>query len=454
MNQTVLDNKTLWDNALSEMEVLVSRANFATWFKDTFIIKINDGVAIIGVPNAFAKDWLGNKFGKIILKTLRDQDDSIRSIDFSISTIDKIKPQQIKDNRRERDGRSQELPLEDYFINKEDNLNPRYTFESFVIGSFNELAHAASQAIIKQPGIVYNPLFVYGGTGHGKTHLIQAIGNKIKEIYRDKKVFYMTSEKFVSEYVAAVQQNKANTFKEKHRKYDVLIMDDIQFISDKEKSQEELFHLFNFLYENNKQIVFSSDKHPSYIPNLEERLKSRFNQGMIVDIPKPDTESRIAILKTKADQNSIDISNDILDFLSNSIEGNIRELEGVINSIACQSQLKNKNLNINEIKDLIKNSAKPKKMVSVKDLITIVANFYNIDPDVICDKTRRKEVVRPRQITMYILREDFNTSYPTIGEKIGGRDHTTVIHSCEKIKEELKTDQLLGQQISQIRAML
>lgn len=448
-----LDSKTLWENALASIEVSVSNANFATWFKDTFIVKIDDGVVVVGVPNTFVKDWLFNKYGKTILKTLRDQTDDVRAVEFVVANIEKARNQKPKPIKREnRDGG--ELPLSDYYINKDDNLNPRYTFETFIIGSFNELAHAAAQAIIKQPGIVYNPLFIYGSTGHGKTHLIQAIGNKIKEQDKAKKVFYLTSEKFTSEYVAAVQQNKTLAFKEKYRKYDVLIMDDIQFLSDKDKTQEELFHLFNTLYDNNKQIVFSSDKHPSYIPGLEDRLKSRFNQGMIVDIPKPDTESRIAILNAKMAQNNIVLSNDILEYLAASIEGNIRELEGVINSIACQSQLKNRELNLNDVKDLIKNSAKPKKMVSIKDLIKIVADFYNINPDDICDKTRRKEVVRPRQVTMYILREDFNTSYPTIGEKLGGRDHTTVIHSCEKMKNDLKTDQLLNQQLSQIRAML
>lgn len=450
---TITDTKSLWENSLSEIELLVSKANFATWFKDTFLIKINDGEAVIGVPNTFVKDWLSNKFSKTILKALRDQNDEIKSVAFTVANIDKIRAQKEKFVKREQKD-TQELPLADYYINKDDNLNPRYTFDSFIIGSFNELAYAASQAIVRQPGIVYNPLFIYGSSGHGKTHLIQAIGNKIKEQQRDKKVFYMTSEKFASEYIAAVQSNKMTVFKDRYRKYDVLIMDDIQFLSKMEKTQEELFHLFNTLYDNNKQIVFSSDMHPNFIPGLEERLKSRFNQGMIVDIPKPDSESRVAILQTKAKQNNIHISPDICEFLSNTIDGNIRELEGVINSIACQSQLKNRELTLNDVKDLVKNSTRPKKMVSIKDLIKLVADFYNIDPDAICDKTRKKEVVRPRQITMYILREDFNTSYPTIGDKLGGRDHTTVIHSCEKIKNDLKTDQNLAQQISQIRGML
>lgn len=449
---TTFDNKTLWENTLAQIELSVSKANFTTWFKDTFVIKQESGVVFIGVPNPFVRDWLLNKFNKIILKTLRDQSGAIKSVEFVISKVNKDKQKEQKIDTRPKE--TNELPLSEYYINKEDNLNPKYTFDNFVIGSFNELAYAASQAIIKQPGIVYNPLFIYGKTGHGKTHLIQAIGNQIKHYQKEKKVFYLTSEVFATEYIQSVQNNKVDQFKQKYRKYDVLIMDDIQFFSNKEKTQEELFHLFNTLYDNNKQIIFSSDKHPNFIPGLEDRLKSRFNQGMIVDIPKPDHEARMQILNNKLTQNKIHLKDEIVDFLANSIDGNIRELEGVINSIACQSQLKNKELTLNDVKDLIKNSTKPKKMVSIKDLIKIVADFYNIDPDVICDKTRRKEVVRPRQITMYILREDFNTSYPTIGDKLGGRDHTTVIHSCEKVKNDLKNDPLLVQQLNQIRSMI
>jgi len=445
------NNKNIWEDALSQIEQEVSKANFNTWFKDTFINKVNDGVAQIGVPNSFVRDWLNNKFYKTILKNLRDVSDEIRSLEIVVSKNNTNKD--IVVNKKDEKNNN-ELPLADFYINKEDNLNPRYIFETFVIGPFNELAHAATQAIIKQPGVVYNPLFIYGNTGHGKTHLIQAAGNQIKKISQDKKVFYLTSEKFTVEYINAVQQNKVGLFKDKYRKYDVLIMDDIQFLSGKEKTQEELFHLFNTLYDNNKQIIFSSDQHPNFIPGLEDRLKSRFNQGMIVDITQPDHESRIAIIKTKLIKNSIELNDDVYDFLAKSIEGNIRELEGVVNSIVCQTQLKNRRLSINEIKDLIKNTSKPKKMISVNDLIKIVSDFFNIEPDSIKDKTRRKEVVRPRQITMFILREDFNISFPTIGEKMGGRDHTTVIHSCEKIKKDLKIDNSLTQQLSQIRSML
>jgi chromosomal replication initiator protein len=449
---STFNTQTLWEDSLKEIETSISSANFNTWFKETFLIKIDEGVVYVGVPNAFVKDWIAKKFYTTILKTLRDKESVIRSVDFIIAKIDKRKPETKKD--REAKENNVSLPLSEFVVNKDDNLNPRYTFDSFVIGPFNELAYAASWAIIKNPGVVYNPLFIHGSTGHGKTHLIQALGNQIKMNFQNKRIFYLTSEKFMHEYMAAMQNNKIPLFKEKYRKYDVLIMDDIQFLANKKGTQDELFHLFNSLYENNKQIVFSSDVHPNFITGLEERLKSRFSQGMIIDIPQPDHESRMQIIKKKSASIGVFIEDNVIDFLAETIEGNIRELEGVVNIIACQAQLKNKALTIPEIKELIKNTTKPKKMVSVAELIKLVAEFYGLNTESLCDKTRRKEVVRPRQIAMYILREDFNISFPTIGEKMGGRDHTTVIHSCEKIKNDLKFDKLLEQQINELRNIL
>jgi chromosomal replication initiator protein len=351
-------------------------------------------------------------------------------------------------------GGNRELPLQEPSVNKDDNLNPRYTFESFVIGPFNELAHAAAQAIIKKPGIMYNPLFIYGSTGHGKTHLIQAIGNHIKTANPGKKVYYMTSEQFGQDCMNALQHQKMTIFKEKYRKYDVLIVDDIQFFSDKQKFQEELFHLFNTLYDNNRQIIFSSDKHPHFITGLEDRLKSRLSAGMTVDIPPPDKESRIAIISAKATQQGIPLSNEIIDYLAHTLNGNIRELEGAVNALLCQAELKNKEITMLDVRNYIKNNVKPKKSVAVKDVVRIISDFFNIKEDSIYEKTRHKEVIRPRQIIMYILREDFNISYPSIGQKLGGRDHTTVIHSCEKIKNDIKEDQGLFEEISQIRTLL
>jgi chromosomal replication initiator protein len=264
-----MDTKKLWENTLAEIEINVSRANFTMWFKDTRISRFEDGIVYLSVPNVFIKDWLVKKFHLSILKYLRNHAD-VRGIEYVVS---KEEPKR-HDNEAQKPihiNPTSELPLSEYYINKEDNLNPRYAFESFVVGPFNELAYAASQAVIKKPGITYNPLFIYGDTGRGKTHLIQALGNYLKAT-TSKKIYYVTSEKFALDYINSVQNNKVNNFKEKYRKYDVLIMDDIQFLSNKEKTQEELFHLFNNLYDDNKQIVFSSDKHPNYIPHLEERL--------------------------------------------------------------------------------------------------------------------------------------------------------------------------------------
>lgn len=444
----MMDNKKLWDSVLVEMELSLSKPNFNTWFKDTSIARQDDGAVYLAVPNPFVQEWLSSKFHNLILKSIRRLSNNIQSLHYVISK-EEIKQKQ---EQQKTAPINRELPMADTYINKEDNLNPRYTFESLIVGPFNEFAHAASQAIIKKPGIVYNPLFVYGGTGHGKTHLIQAVGNHIKNT-SGRKVFYTTSEKFSQEYINALQLNKPNFFKEKYRKYDVLIMDDIQFFSGKMKIQEELFHLFNHLYENNKQIIFSSDKHPGLIQDLEERLKSRFSAGMIVDIPAPDNESRAAIIKVKSSQNIYPLSKDVVDYLAFSVSGNIRELEGIINSITCQAELKGRELNLSEVKNFVKSSSKPKKLVSTKEVVKTVAEFYNIEEQLIYDKTRKKEIIKPRQIIMYILREDFNISYPAIGEKLGGRDHTTVMHSCEKIKNDIKLDEVLTQEINQLRSI-
>jgi len=447
------DYSKMWQTALVEIETLVSQANFSTWFSETKILKETEGVVYLGVPNSFTQEWLVKKFHNNILRILRQMNDGIRALEYVIT----------KENEKSKANDAKKkvvatptisMPLQDFYINKEDNLNPRYTFDNFVVGPYNELAHAASQAVIKTPGHVYNPLFVYGSTGRGKTHLIQAVGNQIKKQHPNKKVFYLTSERFGSEFFVAIQENKVQPFKDKYRKYDVMIMDDVQFFSHKEKFQEELFHFFNTFHDTGRQLIFSSDRHPNVIPGLESRLRGRFSVGMVVDIPEPDRESRMAIVRTKCGVHNITLTDDIVEYLSGSIVDNIREIEGIINVIACQTQLRNRELNINEIREILKNSAKPKKTVSIKDIVKIVSDFYNIDEDSIYNKTRRKEVVKPRQVVMYMLREDFNISFPSIGEKLGGRDHTTVIHSYEKIKTDIKTSPVLLQEINQLRSML
>ena len=451
-----MNTKELWNKCLSEIELNISRANFTTWFKNTSIIKEDEGVILVGVPNEFVKDWLYNKFHKLILKTLIGNNESVRGVEYIRHK------QEIRADSGDKNSAivsktpiniTKELPLNDLYVNKDDNLNPKYNFNSFIVGPFNELAYAVAQAIITNPGQNYNPFFVYGGTGLGKTHMIQAIGNTIKIKHPAKKVYYVSLERFTIDYINAIQNKNPNSFKEKYRKYDVIIMDDIQFISGKDKTQEELFHLFNTLYESNKQIIFSSDKHPNFIQGLEERLQSRFASGMTVQIVEPDYESRVAIIKAKFESTNCIIEPEIVSYLAESLEGNIRELEGSLNTVVCQSQLKNRSLTLAEVKTLIKNNIRPKKTVAIKDIVRIVADQYGLAEEVIYEKTRRKEIVRARQVAMYLLREDFNISYPLIGQKLGDRDHTTVIHSHLKIKDDLKTDPSLLQEIEKIRIM-
>ncbi len=442
-----IDIKKLWDDTLVKIELAITPANFKTWFRDTYILSLEDGTATLAVPSIFVKDWLQDKFQSMILKTMRELSPYVRSIEYDVVQ---------RSDRRGDSNKTQTinaaLPLEEYYINKSDNLNPKYSFENFVIGPYNALAHAAAKTVSEKPGIAYNPLFIYGKTGHGKTHLIQAVGNQIKKT--GKKVFYVTSERFAVDYFNSLQSGTANSFKDKYRQYDVLIMDDVQFLATKEKTQEELFHLFNALHDTNKQIVFSSDIHPALLQGLEDRLRSRFAQGMIVDIPAPDLESRAAILRAKAAQNSINLAEEVVNHLAYTIEGNIRELEGALNTIMCQSQLLGRTLTLDEVKVIIKNSSRPRKTLAVSDVVDKVARYFDVDQASIYEKTRRKEIVKPRQIIMYLLREDFQVSYPAIGKKLGGRDHTTVIHSCEKIKNELKSSSELEEEISQIRMLL
>lgn len=445
-----LDTKQLWENALTNIELSIPPASFKMWFGETHIVRIEGGTVYVGVPNQLTKEWLSEKFGKLILKTVREFVDTARSIEYVVSRQEQKKAPEkvVKPTSSES-----ELPLSDYYVNRSDNLNPRYTFDTFVVGPFNELAFAAAQAVAKNPGIAYNPLFVYGETGRGKTHLIQSVGNYIKHTLAHKKIYYLTAERFGFEFMNAINSRTIPTFKEKYRAYDVLIIDDIQFFSKKMTLQEEFFHLFNTLHDANKQIICSSDRHPNLIADITERLQSRFLAGMTVAINEPDHESRMEIIKAKGKAMSLTLSDEIVEHLSLAVPGNIREIEGMLNTILCQIQLKG-DVSDEVIKDIIKSTTKPKRSVSVKNIIAKIADFYGVEESSMYAKTRRREVVKPRQIIMYILREDFNLSYPAIGTVFGGRDHTTVIHACEKIKGGLEEDEELKVQVGEIRSML
>jgi chromosomal replication initiator protein len=444
------DAQTIWNQVLTELELVVSKANFSTWFKNTYGIRTDDGIFYVGVPNEFYREWLSTKFHKEILKSLRHRYEPLRSIEYIISKT--TAGQKIDKKPVQQSIHVKELPLESA-VSRRDNLNPKYTFDNFIIGPFNEVAYSAAQATLRQPG-TYNPLFIYGATGLGKTHLIQAVGNALKAKNPHISILYTNSEKFTNDVVGAMQSGKIASLKEKYRTHDVFIMDDIQFLSGRDKTQEELFHLFNIFFDKGRQVIFSSDKHPNYIMGLEDRLKSRLSQGMIIDISKPEYESRIAILQSKSRDHQVVISPEVLDFIATHVEGNIRELEGIFNTLLMQIQAKKRDLALAEVKSLIKNNIKPKKNVSIEDIIKTIAHFYNLEDSLIYEKTRRKEIVHARQVSMFLLREDFNISFPLIGRKLGGRDHTTVIHSCDKVKRELETDAGLAQEIEQLRAML
>lgn len=445
-----LDTRELWEYVLTQVELSISPANFNTWFRESSIVKVEEGIVYIGVPSQFFRDWYLKKFHTLLLKIIRTVSYEYRNVEYLIVKDDRRKPKVEKRPQMQ----APELPLDEFYINKSDNLNPRYTFDSFVVGAFNDLAYTAAEATIRRPGITYNPLFIYGDTGRGKTHLIQAIGNQYKKLYPGRKVFYLTSEKFGTDYTDSLQAGTANRFKEKYRQYDLLIMDDVQFLSKKEKMQEELFHLFNALHDNNKQIIFSSDRAPVAIPDIADRLRGRFQSGMTVDIGEPEFESRMAIVRKKAAIHGVTLSDEVVEYIATSIPGSIRELEGVINSVVCHTQVKGVPPDIAEVRQSLRSFSRPQKTVSVKHVVSKVAEFYGIDEESIYEKTRRREVVRPRQVIMYLLREDFSVSYPTIGSKLGGRDHTTVIHSCEKVKREVVDDTELAKEIQDIRTLL
>lgn len=447
----MMSNRELWQNALVQLELGTSETSFRTWFRNTDIAHREGPSVHIATPSKIVKEWLMQKHHKLILKVLRDLDDTVRTVDYVVHRA-AAEPKKLPE--RPAPAQNASLDLQSLYIDKRDNLNPRYTFETFVVGPFNQLAHAAAKAVAERPGLTYNPFFIYGATGHGKTHLIQAVGNHFKKSHSNKKVFYVSSERFAVDFINSVQAGRANAFKDQYRQYDVLIMDDIQFMAEKERTQEELFHLFNAMHDNNKQIIFSSDKHPALLPGFQDRLKGRFSAGLIAEIPEPDVESRIAIIRAKMEQIGFSMADEVVNYIAENMRGNIRELEGALNMIVCKSQLKGGSVTLQDVRTLIKHTVRPNRGLSVEEVVRRIAQYYEIPEKSIYEKTRKKEVVKPRQVIMFVLREEFNISYPSIGDKLGGRDHTTVIHSCEKIKEEVKKNAALEQELDHIRSII
>ncbi len=447
----------VWQAVLGEIEVSVSRASFVTWFKNTQLIRFENDTLTVGVPNIFIKQQMEQKFNNLVSDALQHQGVTPKTIEYKIHSGNKSTL-----HKKIEDDNSIVLPKLSNPQNRKSTLshsyrqglNEKYTFDSFIVGSGNELAYAACQAIAANPGKKYNPLFVYGGVGIGKTHLMQAVGNAITTKHPGSNVVYVSIEQFVQEFLDAIRYKKNTDFAGFYRSADVLIVDDIQFIAGKEKTQEEFFHTFNALHQANKQIIISSDKPPKDIPTLEERLRSRFAMGMSIDMQIPDFETRCAIVQTKAGQQTIELPQPVVEFLANNIRTNIRELEGALNQLIAFCEMRNLEPDLALAKSVLgANRARPKH-ISPKQVVERTAKYFQISVDEILGPKRDKDIVVPRQVAMYMLRSELHLSFPKIARELGRKDHTTAIHSVEKIEHESGVDPSIKTAISQIKERL
>lgn len=454
-----MDLIEIWQNSLGELQITLSRANFETWFKKTFIYDFKKGFFTIGVPNFFIEDWLKKKYLKDIHKSLQNQiEETIQGIKFKIAdpSMEQViifeKSRFIhtpveKPSLKTESVSSQSLP-------KNSTLNESYRFNNFVVGSSNQLAHAAAKAVVDLPGTKYNPLYIYGESGLGKTHLMQAIGHHYLEKNPDKCVVYITTEQFVNDFIQAIQAGTGKTkdFKNRYRSVDILLIDDIQFLSRKESTQEEFFHTFNHLYQNKKQVVITSDCFPKAIKGLETRLQTRFEGGMVADISQPDYETRLAILNNKTEGLEKKIDDDILNYIAQNFISSIRELEGVLTKVIASCELTKCDLTLSNVIKIIGDIEKKKKQAINPELILREVNkYYRIPIEDILGKKRTKEMVLPRQITMYLLRHEVNMSFPEIGREMGGKDHSTIMHGVKKIESELSLNSQIQEDISTIK---
>lgn len=448
-----MNNQQLWQAILGNLEVSLSRANFTTWFKNTIISERGESHIIIGVPTVFTQDWISKHYHQDLLKVLKSIAPEIREIRYQVG-------QQNKDNSTAaapanlrvapRSMSASPVSAATPASSITGNLNPKYTFETFVIGKHNELAHAASMAVSKNPGSQYNPLFIYGGVGLGKTHLMHAVGCKLLHDNPSAKVLYVTSEKFTNSYISAIQNKRMDNFKHQYRTVDMLLIDDIQFLSNKEGTQEEFFHTFNELRDKGKQIILTSDRLPKEIPAIEQRLVSRFEWGMVADIQAPDLETRLAILRKKMSKHGFELDEEVLYFIAENVVSNIRELEGVLNGLVVYKQM-GRPVTIEQAQKILAGMVNSKKKVlSLKKIASSVAEFYNISETDLLKQSRRKEYVNPRQIAMYLARKEMKSSFPAIGEYFGGRDHTTVMHGVEKVEKLVDNTPAIKQEVNLI----
>ena len=423
----------LWQYILTEMQSKISKPSYDTWLSQTSVKGLVDNILTISVPNEFTKNWLDQRYTKVIDTLLYEMTGSELNVKFEIDDGD------VLEEIEETINTTQAKNANDM----KNMLNPKYTFDTFVVGAANRFAHAASLAVAEAPAKSYNPLFIYGGVGLGKTHLMHAIAHYVRDYHPNRRVIYLSSEKFTNEFINAIMENKAEHFRNKYRNVDILLVDDIQFLAGKEQTQEEFFHTFNTLHEENKQIIISSDRPPREIPTLEERLRSRFEWGLITDISPPDLETRIAILSKKAKAEGLnDISNEVMLYIANQIDTNIRELEGALIRVIAYSSLVNRDIDTQlateALKDIIPNN-RPRK-ITVKVVQKFIAERYNVTIDEMLSRKRTKSIAYPRQVAMYMARELTELSLPKIGQEFGGRDHTTVIHAHKKISEQIEQD--------------
>ena len=462
-----MNTNELWQAVLGELELQISKANFTTWFRNTFIASFEEKNIVVAVPNTFTKTWLEKKYYKEI-QTLIQQftNRPIRNIVYRVETRQQD-PQPIPTEPEKK--YTENDPFDEAFASFELHptpvlkqasgdlsLNPKYTFQNFIVGKQNELPHAAAQAVSSQPGETYNPLFIYGGVGLGKTHLLQAIGNEIKRRNPQTRVLYVTCEKFTNDYIHAVRNGRAKEFKDTYRNIDLLLLDDIQFISGKERTQDEMFHTFNALHQNNKQVVFSSDRPPKAINSLESRLRSRFEWGMMADVGSPDFETRVAILQTKCREKNYLLQEDILHHIATTIQNNVRELEGALNKIIAIHQFKQIVPTLETVKPALASFQpnKTRKNITAKQLIHSVAQYFDLPVEDLLGKSRQKRLAFPRQIVMFLMREEMKASYPAIGAELGGRDHTTAMHAYDKIQDCLLEDERLQNDLELIKQQL
>jgi chromosomal replication initiator protein len=451
-----MDAKQVWRAALGELQVSLSPANYETWLKDTALVDVDGDRFRVAAPNGFAKDWLENRYRSLIAQTLA------RIVGYSVNVEFDVREPAPDD---EAQGEQQEGParpvatrvrVEPGRVGGEGggvNLNARYTFRTFIVGSANRLAHAASLSVAERPGEAYNPLFLYGGVGLGKTHLMHAIGNAVVARFPRKRVVYATSEKFTNDFITSIQQGRIDDFRARYRKIDLLLIDDIQFIADKERTQEEFFHTFNAIHEDGKQIVLSSDRPPKQITTLEERLRSRFEWGLIADLTAPDLETRIAILRTKSEEQGVRVDPESLEFIARKVVSNIRELEGALNRIVAYASMQGMPITVDLAQAVLSNVlySPRKRAVTPERIVLAVSDYYDVDLESLRGHKRDRAIVVPRQIAMYLMREETDVSLLRIGAELGGRDHSTVLHACRKIDQEVARNEELRRELAAVR---